>query len=123
MLVSRSLGQNQHLKCLTLGVRIGNGVRLVQQLVVRGPSEQPFDTALHPTISHRTTSLRERSYASTSASPTPRLGAIGSTDIVLVGTGVRAGAHALSGGMVPSRARIVRVENPNTRSEDHQGLG
>ncbi len=58
MFIGGSLGQSQHLKGLTLGVRIGKDRRLVQDLVVtRCSTEQPFDTALHPTISHGTTSV------------------------------------------------------------------
>jgi hypothetical protein len=61
MVVGGSLGQNQHLKGLPLRVWIEKVMRLVKCHVFRGrPCDQSFDTALHPTISHETTSVCQR---------------------------------------------------------------
>src|SRR5439155_3444864 len=97
------LGQKQHLESLTLvvgiGIGIGRGtgrdVRLLQGLAAgTGRPEQPFHTALHPTIGHRTTSLSKRSLAPVSASaPTP--------------------LPTLRGGMLSKLSRLGRVERPD----------
>jgi hypothetical protein len=67
--VSRSLGEIQHLERLPLDVGMGSGIGwgiglllwLIGGLIHnRCPAEQPFDPALHSTIGHRMTSLRER---------------------------------------------------------------
>jgi hypothetical protein len=68
MIVGGPLGQNQHLKRLPLRIRIEYVVRVIQCHVIGGRAgKQPFDTALHSTISHQTTSVHQRSWAATCA--------------------------------------------------------
>jgi len=113
-----SLGQVQHLESLTLGVGvgkriggkvIGKGIRLVLRLIDRWPSEQSLNTALHPTIGHRTTSVRERFYTRLAPGRLPLSTRFGRTGDPVVSAGVRTGITGAWGRDVIKLSRIVRV--------------
>jgi len=67
-----SLSQGEHLESLVLGAGPGKSAHLFQGLIHRKrPSEQTFDTTLHPTVSHKTISACGCSYATACVASLP----------------------------------------------------